>query len=140
MAKDLSQTVANWTNGAGAAGQKFADGVANSNVDVVGRAIAAQGALLSNFTQSVGSGRWAAKLRAKGNDGWKRDTLAKQANYAVGVAAGADNYAQSMSTWLPVIHSAAASARSMPSGSIAASNARSAAFATALYNRKRGSA
>lgn len=140
MAKDLQTTIQNWTNGAGSAGQKFADGVANSNVDVVGRAIAAQGALLSNFTQAVGSGRWAARLRAKGNDGWKRDTLAKQANYAVGVAAGADNYAASMQTWLPAIQQAAATARAMPSGSIAASNARSAAFATALYNRKRGMA
>lgn len=137
MAKDLNTTTQNWLQRSQASGQAFADGVQNTASDPVAAAIRAQGALLANFSQAVTSGRWARNLAAVGKAGWQSATIAKAANYGVGIAAGEQKYASAMTTWLPRIHQAAASARAMPSGSIAASNARSAAFATALYNAKR---
>lgn len=136
MPTDLNTTVQRWTQGAGAAQQRYSDGVQNTQVDVVGRAIQAQGALLSNFTQAVNSGRWARKLSEKGTAGWKQATQAKAANYATGIQAGQGNYQQAMSTWLPIIQSAAAQVQTMPSGTLQASIARSTAFMTALYNAK----
>lgn len=137
MPKDLGTTTQNWLQRSQASGQAFADGVQNTSADPTALAIRSQGALLSNFTQSVTSGRWARNLSAVGKAGWQSATIAKAANYGVGIAAGEQKYSTAMQTWLPRIHQAAASARAMPSGSIAASNARSAAFATALYNAKR---
>ncbi len=137
MAKDLNTTTTNWLQRSQASQQAFVDGVQNTSVDPVARAIQNQGALLAGFTQAVTSGRWARNLAAVGKQGWQAATIAKAGNYGVGIAAGESKYASAMTTWLPRIHQAAASARAMPSGSIAASNARSAAFATALYNAKR---
>lgn len=137
MAKDLNTTTTNWLQRSQASQQAFVDGVQNTTSDPVASAIRAQGALLANFSQAVTSGRWARNLAAVGKQGWQSATTAKAGNYSVGIAAGQQKYEQAMSTWLPRIQQAAASARAMPSGSIAASNARSAAFATALYNAKR---
>ncbi len=137
MAKDLATTTTNWLQRSQASQQAFVDGVQNTSTDPVQRAIQNQGALLAGFTQAVTSGRWARNLAAVGKAGWQSATVAKAGNYGVGIAAGEQKYATAMQTWLPRIQQAAASARAMPSGSIAASNARSAAFATALYNAKR---
>jgi hypothetical protein len=72
MAIPNAQTVADrWAAGAGAGGTRYVEGVANTDVDVVGRAVAAQGALLSNFSQAVQSGLWARRLTAVGTPGWK---------------------------------------------------------------------
>lgn len=133
---DLSTTVQRWKDGAAQGQQRYVEGVQATQVDVVGRAIAAQGALLSNFQQAVTSGRWANRLSQVGNAGWKAQTIAKAANYGVGIAAGGDDYQKAMQVWLPIIQSAAASARAMPSGTIQQSIARMTAFATALYNAK----
>ena len=138
MAKDLATVEANWLARSQASGQAFIDGVNNTTVDPTQRAIAAQAALLAGFNQAVTSGRWANNLARVGKGGWQTATVAKAGNYATGIAAGAGKYNAAMSTWYPRILAAAAAAKSMPGGSIGASNARSAAFATALYNAKRG--
>jgi hypothetical protein len=114
------------------------EGVQNTNKDPVAAAIRAQGALLANFQQAVTSGRWARNLGAVGKAGWQAAVTAKAGNYSTGIAAGADNYAGAMQVWLPRIHQAAAQANAMPSGTLALNLARSNAFATALYNAKRG--
>mgnify|MGYP003394853972 CR=1 FL=1 len=138
MPKDLTQTVNNWTNAAGAAQTAFVAGVEGTSVDPTQLAIANQGAMVSNFTQAVQSGRWQRNLAAVGKAGWQTATVAKAANYSTGIMAGRTAFEQAMSVWLPVIHQAAASARAMPSGTLAQNLARANAFATALYNRKRG--
>lgn len=138
MPKDLATVVSNWSNGATAAQGKFTEGVQRTEVDPTARAIAAQGALVNNFVQSVQSGRWARNLSQVGKAGWIAATVAKAANYGTGVAAGRTAYEQAMQTWLPIIDSAAAASRAMPSGTLAQNLARANAFATALYNRKRG--
>jgi len=138
VAKTLEQTVSNWQAGAGAAQQRFVDGVQGTQVDVVGKAIAAQPALVAGFNQAVSSGFWAARLRAVGTAGWKDRTVAKAANYGVGIQAGTPNYNQAMQVWLPRIQSVAAQAKNMPGGSIDNRIARSAYLQRTLYNAKRG--
>jgi hypothetical protein len=117
-----------WAAGAGAAQQRFTDGVQNTNVDVVGRAIAAQGALLANFADAVSSGRWARKLNEVGNAGWKSRTVAKAANYGVGVNAAKDRYAAAAAKLYPYIGQGQAMIEAMPSGTLAASKARATAW------------
>jgi len=138
MAKSLETTIQRWQQGAAGAQQSFVDGVQNTNVDVVGRAIAAQGAMLAGVQEAVTSGRWARELQKVGTSGWKSRTVAKAANYGVGVQAGAENYTQAMTQWLPRIAQAAAAAKAMPGNTLQQRLARSTAFATALYNAKRG--
>ena len=138
MAKTLDQTVARWTAGAGGAQQAYQDGVNNTTVDVVGRAIANQAGLLQGFNDAVNSGRWAGALQKVGTSGWKAQTSAKAANYGVGITAGTGNYQSAMATWLPRINSAAAAAKAMPGATIGQRIARSAYLQQTLYNQKRG--
>lgn len=138
MPADLGQTTSRWQQGAAAGQQRYVEGVQNTTKDPTQAAIRAQGALLANFQQSVTSGRWARNLAAVGKGGWQAAVVAKAGNYSTGIAAGADNYSAAMQTWLPRIHSAAAQVNNMPSGTLALNLARANAFATALYNAKRG--
>lgn len=133
---DLATTVARWKESSALGQQRYVEGVQGTTEDVVGRAIAAQPALLANFNQAIVSGRWARRLSEVGTAGWKSKTVAKAANYGVGIAAGGDEYQKAMQTWLPIIMSAAASAKALPSGTLQQSIARMTAFATALYNAK----
>jgi hypothetical protein len=105
-------------------------------VDVVGRAVAAQGKLLANVTQAISSGYWARRLADVGTQGWKQATLAKAANFSVGIAAGEDKYRTAMQTWLPIIQSTSQQVQSMPNASFQDSLNRMTAFATALHNAK----
>lgn len=137
MAKTVEQTVSRWTAGATGAQQAFTDGVNNTTVDVVGRAIANQAALVAGFNEAVNSGRWARGLQRVGTSGWKAATTAKAGNYATGINAGQEKYATAMGTWLPRINAAAAAAKAMPGATIDQRLARSTAFARSLYNAKR---
>lgn len=133
---DLATTVERWASSSAAGQQRYTEGVQTTQVDVVGRAVQAQSKLLANFQQAVTSGRWARNIQDVGTAGWKQQTLAKAANYGVGIAAGRDKYQRSMQQWLPIIQSAAASVQSMPNGSFQDSLNRMTAFATALHNAK----
>lgn len=133
---DLATTVARWRDSASAGQQRYAEGVQATQVDVVGRAIAAQPKMLANVTQAITSGRWARRLSDVGTAGWKAATLAKASNYATGITAGVDSYQRAMQTWLPIIQSAAASVNAMPNASFADSIARMTQYATLLHNAK----
>src|SRR5213082_3259897 len=133
-----AQTVADrWAAGAGAGGQRYADGVANTDVDVVGRAVASQNALLSNFTQAVQSGLWARRLQATGTQGWKAAVAAKgAANYATGVGAAKNKYQQKMTAVLQVEAGLQQQIDQMPSGTPAANDARMLAWANGMRQAK----
>jgi hypothetical protein len=133
---DLATTVQRWRDAASMGQARYAEGVQNTQVDVVGRAIAAQPKLLQNFQQAVTSGHWARRLSDRGTAGWKAATVAKASNYATGIAAGVDDYQRAMQQWLPIIQSAAASVQGMPNQSFQDSLNRMTAFATALHNAK----
>lgn len=138
MAKPLSEWGTNWQNSAGTAGTNYAAGVQGTDVDVVGRAIAAQGAMVANFTQSVSNGTWARNLSAVGTQGWKTATLAKVTNYQTGFQAGANKYNQAMQTWGPRITSIAAAAKAMPGGTTENRIARSVYLQRQLHAAKVG--
>jgi hypothetical protein len=138
MAKDLASVVQKWTGSAGTAQAAYVTGVETTTKDPVAAAVRAQPQLVQNFTQAVTSGRWARNLTAVGKSGWQAASVAKAGNYSTGIQAGAPKYEAAMTTWLPIINQAAATVNQMPSGSLANNLARSNAFATALYNRKRG--
>lgn len=133
---DLATTVSRWVSSAGAAQQRYSEGVQQTQKDPTALAIAAQGKLLTNFQSAVTSGRWARELAQKGKAGWQQATVAKAANYGVGIAAGEGNYQTAMQTWLPLINSAAQQVQSMPNNTFQDSLNRMTAYATALHNAK----
>jgi hypothetical protein len=133
---DLATTVQRWRDSASQGQQRYQEGVQATQVDVVGRAVAAQPKMLANVQQAITSGRWARRLQEKGTAGWKAATIAKASNYATGIAAGADDYQRAMQEWLPIIQSASASVQSMPNTSFQDSLNRMTAFATALHTAK----
>jgi hypothetical protein len=136
MAKTLQQTVANYTGAAPRAQADWLAGVQATTVDPT--ALAAQAGQLAvlNYTTAWTSGRVAAGLARAGKQGWIAGSVAKQQNYATGIANAGPKYQAAMTTWLPIIDQAAAQAKAMPHGSLAASQARAAAFMAALYNAK----
>ena len=131
-----SQWGSNWSTGVSGASQKYTDGIQATTVDVVGKAIANQGALLANFTQAVQSGEWARRLAAVGTSGWKSAAIAKAANYVTGASAGKpryDNFAQQAQ---PFWANASQAIDGMPSGSRAAALGRVGAWMDAMATFK----
>lgn len=133
---DLATTVQRWVSGASQGQTRYTEGVQATQVDVVGRAINAQGKLLANFQQSVTSGRWANRLGAVGNAGWKSQTIAKANNYSTGISAGESKYQAAMQVWLPRTQQIAAGVQAMPNASFQDSINRMTAFATQMHNAK----
>src|SRR5881409_2143903 len=105
-----------WQTGVGGASQKYTDGINNTNVDVVGRAIAAQPQLLANFSAAVTSGEWARRLGAVGTSGWKAAAIAKASNYATGATAGKTRFQNFAQQAQPFWANASAAISGMPSG------------------------
>lgn len=133
---DLATTVQRWQQGAGTGQQRYTEGVQATQKDVVALAINAQQKMLTNVTQAVTSGFWARRLQARGTAGWKSQTIAKAANWSVGIQAGLQDYQTAMQTWLPIIQAAAASVAGMPNATFQDSLNRMTAYATALHNAK----
>jgi len=106
----------NWSSGVSGASQKYIDGVRNTTLDVVGRALAAQDRLLSGFNQAVQSGEWARRLGAVGTGGWKTATEAKSQNYVTGATAGLPKYQQFAQQAQPVWSQLSANIQSQPKG------------------------
>src|SRR5882724_4133134 len=113
-----------WQQGVGGAQQKYTDGIQNTSVDVVGKAIAAQPALLANFTNSITSGEWARRLAAVGTAGWKAAAIAKAANYLNGATAGLPRYQNFAQQAQPFWANASGAIDGMASGNRAAALAR----------------
>lgn len=138
MAKPVNEWGTNWSNSAGTAATNYTAGVQGTDVDVVGRAIASQGAMVANFTQSVTNGTWARNLSAVGTQGWKAATVSKAANYQTGFTAGKAKYDTAMQTWGPRILSIAAAAKAMPGGTTENRIARSVYLQRQLHAAKVG--
>ena len=133
---DLATTVQRWQQSTGTGQQRYSEGVQATQKDVVALAINAQQKMLTNVTQAVTSGFWARRLQARGTAGWKSQTIAKAANWSVGIQAGLQDYQTAMQTWLPIIQAAAASVAGMPNATFQDSLNRMTAYATALHNAK----
>lgn len=138
MAIPSAQTAADrWAAAAGQAGTRYAEGVQNTDIDVVGRAIASQNALLTGFADAVNSGLWARRLGAVGTQGWKQAVAAKgAANYSTGVNAAKAKFTQKIAQVLQVEQGLQQQIQSMPSGTPAANDARMLAWANGMRQAK----
>ena len=137
MAKSLQATVERWKSGAGGAQQAYTDGVQQTQVDVMGRAIAAGPAAARNFADAITSGRWAAAINASGGTAnWKSQTAKKSANYGTGINNGADKFQSAMSKLLPAIEGIVGSLPARQPGNVGANLQRVAGLAMALHARK----
>jgi hypothetical protein len=135
--KTAAQAAAKWKQNAGGASQAFADGVANTQKDVVGNAIRNAGAAVQNYSQAITSGRWAAALNAVGNAGWKAATAAKAGNYTTGINASEQKFANAMNKLIPFIESQVSSLPARQPGNVAANvQNRVLGLATALHAAK----
>jgi hypothetical protein len=135
--KSLQATVAAWQAGTGTGQQRYLDGVAGTDIDVVGRAVASQNALLQGFTASVQSGLWARRLQAVGTQGWKAAVAAKGGqNWSNGIQAGATKYQNRMQAVLQVEAGLQQTIQQMPSGTPAANDARMLAWANGMRQAK----
>lgn len=126
----------NWSAGVSGASQKYTQGIQDTTIDVVGKAIAQQAALLSGFTAAVTSGEWARRLAAVGTAGWKAAALAKAANYITGATAGLPRYNSFASQAQPFWTNAVAAIDGMPSGGKANALARVGAWYDAMQSFK----
>lgn len=133
---DAGTAASRWVAGASAATQKYIDGVNTTSVDPTQRAIAAQNALLANFSQAVTSGRWARNLAKAGKAGWQAAVQAKAANYGTGVSAAQEKYAAAIAPVLQFMAQEQQKLAGMPSGTLADSVARVTAWMTDLHNFK----
>lgn len=135
--KTLAQTVENYTAAAPRATADWLAGIQSTTVDPTALAAAAGNQAVSNYTQAWTSGRVQAGLARSGKAGWVKGATDKQQNYQMGIAQAGPKFQQAMQTWLPIIDAAAQRVKAMPSGSLAASQARADAFMADLYNAKR---
>ena len=135
--KSLQATVQAWQAGTGTGTQRYLDGVAATDVDVVGRAIQSQNALLQNFQAAVSSGLWARRLSAVGTAGWKQAVAAKGGtNWTNGINAGTQKYQNRMQAVLQVEAGLQQQIDAMPSGTPAANDARMLAWANGMRQAK----
>jgi prophage DNA circulation protein len=134
---DAATVAQRWVNAAGAAQQRFTEGVQATTKDPTALAIAQVQKLQANFIQAVTSGRWQRNLAKAGKAGWQAATVAKAGNYGTGIAASQDKFAAAMAPVLAIEAQLQAAINAMPNATLADSIARSAAWQTGLYNWKR---
>jgi hypothetical protein len=137
MAKSVQQTIDRYKAGTAGAQTAYTDGVQQTTVDVMQRAIAAAPSAVQNYAASIASGAWAAAINASGGtSNWKAMSVAKAANYGVGVQAGLPKFQAAMGKLLPFIEQTVASLPPKQSGNLAVSLARVQGLMTALHNAK----
>ena len=137
MARSLQDTVAKWQQNAAGAQERYASGIASTQVDVVARAIAQAPAAAANYAAAVTSGRWARALTASGGTAnWKAQSQKKAGNYGTGIAAGADKFSAAMGKLLPAIEQIVGSLPARQPGNVGANLQRVAALANALHAQK----
>jgi hypothetical protein len=138
VAKTLQQTVDNFKNSSATASADWVTGAQAYTGDPTALAAAAGQAAVANYSQAWTSGRVQAGLQRSGRQGWITGIQNNAQKYAMGIQNAGPKYQAAMQTWLPIIDNAAAQVRQMPSGSLAASQARATTFMQLLYNAKRG--
>ena len=135
--KTLQATVDKYKASTAAGQQAYTDGVATCDIDVVGRAIANQSALLANFNARVQDGTWARRLGAVGTQGWKQAVADKGGPaWQNGVTAAVPKFQQKMQAVLQVETGLQQQIQGMPSGTPAASDARMLAWSNGMRQAK----
>ncbi len=94
--KTAAQAAANWAASAGRAQTDWSAGVQGYSGDWAGATTRQQSVLLTNVTNAISNGSWAAGINRRGTQGWKQATLDKAANFATGFQAGATRQASAI--------------------------------------------
>lgn len=137
MAKSVQATVERWKSGGAGAQQAYTEGVSGTQIDVMGRAIAAGPDAVRNYNDAWASGRVAAAINASGGTAnWKAQTVKKAGNYGTGIAQGADKYQRAISKLLPAIEGIVSSLPPRQPGNVSANLQRVSQLALALHARK----
>lgn len=131
---DAATATQRWQAGAAQGQQRFVEGVQATSKDPTALAIAAQNKMLQNVTQAITSGRFARNLARVGKAGWQSATVAKAANYSVGINASASKYEQAIGPVLQQIGTLQGQIAQMPNNTFQDSLNRMVAFATGLHN------
>jgi hypothetical protein len=91
--KSAQQAFARYQAGTSGASDTWSQAIQDTQVDVMGRAVAAKGVAAQNYQRVMSDGSYEKAVQASGGtQNWKTQTEAKKANYAVGVAAGATKF------------------------------------------------
>lgn len=132
-----SQSAADrWKQAGASSQQRFVDGVNSTQKDPGALAAAQVQKLLTNLTQAITSGRWQRAVTAMGPAAWKQVTVAKAANWGVGIAASVDKYRAAYDAMLPTMQATQSRIDGMPSATLADSIARATEWMTSLHNYK----
>lgn len=131
---DAATAAQRYVQGASQGQQRFVEGVQNTSKDPTSLAIAAQQKMLANVTAAITSGKYARGLSRVGKSGWQQATVAKAANYSVGIQAGASKYEAAIGPVLSQIATLQGQLASMPNSTFQDSINRMVAFSTGLHN------
>jgi hypothetical protein len=131
---DAATATQHWQNSAGAAQTAYTQGVQNTTVDVIGRAVAQAQKALNGYTSAITSGLWARRLTDVGTTGWKSAAVAKAANYGVGIQASGGKYQAAYSAMLPTMQALQAQIDAMPNVTLADSIARATTWIQGMHN------
>jgi hypothetical protein len=94
--KTAQQAAANWIGSAGRAQTAWKAGVESYSGDWAGATTRQQSVMLSNVTQAITNGSWAAGVNRRGTAGWKSATVAREGNFGTGFNAGASRQASAI--------------------------------------------
>lgn len=131
---DANTAASRWVQSAGAAQQRYTEGVQATQKDPTQLAINAQAKMVTNFNQAISSGRFQRGLSAVGQAGWKAATVAKAANYSTGINASQDKYLAAIGPVLQIEAQLQQQISAMPNNTLQDSINRMAAWATGLHN------
>lgn len=129
--KTVQQGTDRYKASAGTAQSSWLAGIQGTQKDQAALAVAAIPRMVQNFNAAAADGRIAQGLTRRGTGYWKTQSEAKQGAFGLGIAAGANNYANAASKLYPAIANAVSS---LPArGDINANLDRSRALALALH-------
>jgi hypothetical protein len=130
---DAQTAAQRWTQSAGAAQQRYTEGVQATTKDPTQLAIAQQAKLQNNFVAAVSSGKWSRALARVGAAGWKAAAVAKANNYSTGINASQQKYMDAIGPVLQVEAQLQQQLQSMPSTTIQDSVNRAAFWINGLH-------
>lgn len=135
--KTAQQAAAKWAANTAGAGPLWLAGIQQTDVDVMGKAVAAGPAAVAGYTASITSGAYARAVQASGGTAnWKTKSEAKQQNFAVGVAAGASKQASSAQKLMAALPGIVNSLPARGPAGSPQNYSRSAAVGQALHSQK----
>lgn len=133
------QFVQNWQTGTQQAQQKYTHGVQNSG-DWAGNTVAALPQMLAGFQQAYNDGRIQSGITNLGTANWRNVTVAKAGNWYQGVTSqiGIQHMTAGAQKLYNMLNTALQAVDALPRGSLQQNLARANAFATSMYDQKRG--